>query len=156
MSKVNDNLVIENAHIIFRNFAGKEAQYNRAGNRNFCVLIEDPAIAEKLLEDGWNVKTRNPREEGDEPIHYIQVIVNFDTVPPTVWMVTKHNKRRLGPETIENLDYADIRSCDLIIRPYNWKVNGKSGVKGYLKTAYVTIEEDEFAEKYAEEEIPEE
>ena len=131
--KVTNNIVMENARLIFKNFSGEESKFNRKGNRNFCVVL-DPEVADDLIKDGWNVRFLRPREDGEEPTPYLQVSVMFGNFPPKVVMIAGKNKTPLDEDSIDTLDYAEIANVDLIIRKKKWAVNGKSGVKAYFYT----------------------
>jgi hypothetical protein len=143
---------MEGVRIIFRNFAGKEGKYNREGDRNFGVILP-PDIAEAMLADGWAVKYLQPREDDEEPQEtpWLPVSAAFDKGrPPQVVLITSRGRTNLDADTVETLDWADITNVDLMVRPYFWDVNGKTGIKAYLQSMYVTIEEDALAQKYAE------
>ena len=140
-------LNIEDAEIRFKNFEGKEGQFNPAGRRNFCVLLNDKD-ADKLTQDGWNVKYLKPRDPEDHPQAYLQVAVSFDNYPPNIYLVSSRGKNRLNEDDVKILDWADLKTVDLTITPYRWNVNGKEGTKAYLKTLYAVLEEDDFDQKY--------
>lgn len=145
--KVLRNLSVENARIGFRNFTGKEGQFNPVGRRNFCVFLDTPT-ANGLVTDGWNIKWLKPRDPDDQEQAYLQVSVSYDHFPPKIILITENGKTELTEASVNILDWAEIKSVDLIIRPYNWEMSGKKGVKAYIKSMYVTIVEDEFAQKY--------
>jgi hypothetical protein len=149
--KKDNTVLMEGVRIIFRNFAGKEGQYNREGDRNFAVLL-DEKVAQEMAEDGWNVKMLQPRteEEGESPQAYLPVSVNFKGRPPRIVLITSRGRTNITEHEVEMLDWVDILNVDLIVRPYEWTVNDKSGIKAYLQSLYMTIEEDPLEAKYSE------
>ena len=151
-NRVERILEIPNAHIFYRNFSGVEKKYNPAGSRNFCVeipedaMVDDVPLYQVLLEEGWIVRLMTPRNEGDAPMHYIQVNVSYKNVPPNIWLIAGRRKTRLDEGSVDSLDYAEIKTVDLVINPYNWE---PGRVKAYLKTMYIEIVQDAFADKWA-------
>lgn len=140
--------MVEDAQLLFRNFEGKEKQYNVKGNRNFAVILTQEA-GTAMLEDGWSVNYLKPREEGDEAVPYISVNVSFKNKPPRVVIMTETSRKNLDEDSVEMLDWADIEKADLICNGFEWDVNGKTGRKAYLKSLFVTLAEDDLEKKYA-------
>lgn len=140
-------VTLENVRIMFRNFSGKEGQYNAKGKRNFCVFLDDD-IGNAMSDDGWNVNWLTAREEDEARQAYIQVAVSYANRPPRIVMITSRGKTPLDEDTIDLLDWAEIQKTDVILNPYVWDVNGKSGVKAYAKSVFVTLIEDELEKKY--------
>ena len=141
-------LQIDDARIIFRNFSGAASKFNRPGDRNFALVIPEQEIADALIDDGWNVKIKPPREEGDAPFMYLPVKVKFNDRGPKVYLKTGDRMNLLDEESVSMLDHIDIISVDMDIRPYDWDVNGQTGRTAYLQSMCVTQDVDRFAERY--------
>lgn len=149
-------LQINDARIMFRNFRGEGDKFNREGDRNFVLIIPNEEIADALAKEGWNVKIKDPREEGDTPFMYLPVKVKFNDRGPQIYLITGERHNRLDENSVAILDDIDILSVNLDIRPYDWEVNGKTGRTAYLQAIEVFQEIDRFAARYAEEENPRE
>jgi len=149
MPQQDNTVLMEGVRIIFRNFRGEEGLYNKEGTRTFGVIIDDKT-AKDMLADGWPVKMLEARpeyeEEGDTP--WLPVACRFDVFPPNIYIVTSTKRRKLFEKDVEMLDWADITNVDLIVRPHAWEVSGKTGIKAYVKTMMVTIQEDALELKY--------
>jgi hypothetical protein len=145
---------LDGSQILFRNFAGRETMYNEEGVRNFCILLEDE-VAEAMRQDGWNIKTLKSREMDVPGQPYLQVSVNFKYKPPRMFLITHNGRTQIDEDTAFALDWVDIKTADLTIRPREWEMRGNSGIKAYLKTLYIIVAEDPLDLKYASlEELP--
>lgn len=151
-----DILQVNDTRITYRNFRGEGSKFNREGDRNFAMIIPTQDLVDELISRGWNVKIKEPREEGEEPFMYLPIKVKFNDRGPQIYLVTGDRTNRLDEDVVSMLDDIDIRSVDLDIRPYDWEVNGKTGRTAYLQAMEVTQEIDRFAARMAEEEHPEE
>jgi hypothetical protein len=160
--RVNNELKLEGVRLIWRNFAGEKKLYNENGKRQFAIPLEEP-LALELRDIGWNVRDNSRKVQEDpskELLYHLDVTVKLDgRVPPRIFMVAKKwseeqqkeisIRTQLDEDTIMLLDYAELETVDLILRPFNWDVNGKQGVSAYLKTLFAFLRQDDLEAKYA-------
>lgn len=144
-------LQIEGARIIYRNFSGVGSKFNREGDRNFAVIIPDEETKDYLVENGWNVKIKPPRDEYEDPFMFLAVKVKFNNRGPGIYVRSMDRITRLSEETVDMVDEIDIASVDMDLRPYDWEVNGKTGRTAYLQSIEITQNVDRFGARYAEE-----
>jgi len=155
---------LENVKIMggsYKNFTGRKNEYNPLGYRSFCLIIDDPAFADQLRNDGWNVKIRAPKDEGELPVQYLQVRLSFTDdesntsgnvfKDPTVRRVCNGTIVDLDRNTTAQLDDDEILYVDVRLRPSYWNVraNGRTGYTGYVKELYANVEES-LGSKYAQ------
>jgi len=147
-----EKLQLDEYPITFKNFRGEKGQYNAEGERSFSILIEDPEEAIRLIDLGWALRPLKVREEGDPVVHHLPVKVGFGGYsPPRIYKVSMSSNSyvQLDSNTVAMLDWLSIAHVDVILNPYEWSVLGETGVKAYLNTMFVVLDENALDLKYA-------
>lgn len=144
------NLTIRDAIIIFRNFSGTRDKY-KSNVRGFSVVVTDP-LAAQLAQDGWNIRPLRMRDGDEEQRYQLPVTVGFKVRPPKIICVNGFDGQgvELTEGNIATLDWCKILKADVVIRPREYTVNGKSGIKAYLQSLGVIIESDEVMNDYTQ------
>lgn len=147
---------IEDTNFIWRtNFSGDPERDSFGSDARVAnIIIPDPAQAEELIDEGFNIKQTKPREgeeEGFEPTYFVSVKVNFDSFnPPRIYLVSGDaDPLLLDEESIDILDRCQVLNVNATLNPYE---NPRTGRKSlYVRTMYVEqdIEDDPFAQRYA-------
>lgn len=151
------DLEIENAYIFSKNFKGAKRVNQRTnkvvnaeGTRGFCVRIDNPDVAQQMLEDGWNIKI-NPSENGeDDPFCYLPVEARFNNFPPAIYMVAGGKAHELDVNHVHQLDDRNFNKVNLVIHPRRYQNDeGEWKIKAFLSEGWFYIRQSRFAEEWA-------
>lgn len=167
-------LQINDAHILFPNFEGRESMYNRKGDRNFSIKIEsfedadilhkkgwnvklespDPDFVDDLQSRGWNAKYKSNLDPDEGPRMRLDVKVKYNRREdgsiwgPQAYLWSGKNRTELDEESISCLDHIERECVNLDIVPSTWTVNGRSGRTAYLDIIEVFQRTNRFEERY--------
>ena len=147
------DLMIEDAKILFTNFAGSPTRYNSEGGKREISVALPLNLVEDLERDGWNVKYRkNADGEIDPERPYLGVKVSYKFRAPAIWLITGGRKQLMTEDTVGTLDNITIKNADVVIHPSVYDVRGQQGISAYVKELYVIMDDESasFASKYAD------
>lgn len=93
--------------IRFRNFSGNENSYNKAGERNFKLVL-DEEDAHQLQALGMYVPFRENSRKPGEGNYLLKVIVSYRFTSPAVIVLSGDMQRAIGEKEIGDVDGYEL------------------------------------------------
>lgn len=145
-------IIIEDTRFIFdTNFSGdpKRDPKFHSSERKGNIIINNPELAQELIDEGFNVRETKPREgeeEGHVPTYFVAIKANYDSKwPPKIYLVSGDSEPvLLDEETVCQIDQISVENVCVELNVYN-------GSTLYIRTMYVEqgVGGDPFAARYA-------
>ena len=151
-----EEFTIVNAKLLrkpFRNFEGRPTKIHpNGGIREFCVVIDDPEVAQELAAFGFNVKTLTNRDGAyDDDLHYLSIKVSYYDrygepvrYPPRFKIFTANNECYYEEQNIKELDGAELSDVKIKFTAHYNKVGDKEYQTPYLNLFQATMVDDFF------------
>jgi hypothetical protein len=141
-------LVLEDATLLFPNFAGIAKDYNVVGDRNACVIVSDE-LAGQLAAIGWNIRVGKSTDPDVLPGKFISFTVKIDSkFPPRLWLIRYGRRPELmAPQEYNILDFARFKSVSLKINQYVWQDKPQK-VSGFLEEGFFELMPDPLRDRY--------
>lgn len=154
MARERMEITIQDAQIKWTNFSGRPTKFKPDGGERTFVVVLPQKLAEDMAKDGWHVRFPDDPDDDEEgiirdPIISVKLGYSPNARPPKIVLITSNGPQFLTQDMVEILDSMDFSNVDLKFNSSNWDFGGKSGVKAYLKSMYLTMDEDELDRKYA-------
>lgn len=151
----NYTYILKNVPTMYENFAGRETRYNAEGNRNFNVKIDDPNIAQTLINDGFYLKKMDKLDE-DSPDVW-QMKISFKYTPTSnneidpehdvkIKVINNGQSAELTRHNIHSLDKMIIKSATVKFHPYHWDKKDPSKCSAWLDSAKFRVQSDYYDE----------
>ena len=147
--------ITDTKFIFSPNLRGAPDRYNPQGaKRNVNIVVPEDKV-EALLEEGFNVRTREPRPElpDDETVYSLKLLASYGGYSdPTIVLVScpigadprACARVPLDEDTVQQIDFARVISVDVTFAPYHHQ----QGTSAYIQKMYVVVAPDELDSKW--------
>jgi len=150
----NYTYVLKNCRTVFENFSGRKTRYNKEGDRNFCVRIDDPAIAQELMNDGFYISKLNKLDEDSPDEWKLKISIGYkptqnnDVSPkdPKIKEIIGGTPVELTRHSINALDDMRIEKAIVEFNKWNYDKTDPTKFSAWLQRGKFWVIDDWFTE----------
>lgn len=163
LEKLNDySYVLKNVQTTYENFSGRPGRYNEEGNRNFVVKIDDPAIAQALINDGFYLKKLEKLDDDAPDVWHMKISFKYKPTPNNeidpydvkIKVIMNGQSAEMNRHNVNGIDKLIIRSASVQFHPYRWDKKDPHKASAWLDSAKLRVESDYYNEPEEDEMTP--
>lgn len=121
-------LVAKNVKLYSHDFSGDRSKFK---TRSICLDIPEE-VKDRLLEDGWDLRISEPKDDRYEPKCFLPITIRFNEYGPEIMKTGPNTPVKYDQDTVGVLDRTSMTDIELVINPFHNPNNPDARPKAYL------------------------